>query len=363
MDLKADVFEPVAKRIKSRSDSLSSVKKFSRSGIEAWLKVEAVAALDGKIKALQNHGPDLLLTGKVEIELKGATDLSPAWIVGSALKYGCPCLFLGDGQQQNVERLLADTRVSTLAYEIFSDGVNPWVIGIIAPKKSPRSSLGSEYHPVSQDSKPNPVDRLEIRNSNDNTERSKTRGDLLEQEEETPPDAETREIRELLKMLYSGEIEQKNTARRKLHSFLLLKFKTFSKNHLNVSHYGNKPLWEEGTSFTFPVEWNLYGDARAIVSFKLPKPTGYRSLAEINFRVFCTTGTNKNIEHRWQRALLAIRKLREIFPNIEMSDSGKSKKARVVYNFNNINVTAKDIDDMVKTLAVFFDTIDAYLNR
>jgi len=135
VDLKMEVFDPVAKRIIERSDSLKVARKFSRSGIEGWLKVEAAAALNEKVLAFQNRGPDLLLEGNLQVELKAATDLNPAWIVKEGvLKYGCPCLFLGDGQQSKIDRIRTDARSILLAYEVFSDGQNPWVIGIIAPK-------------------------------------------------------------------------------------------------------------------------------------------------------------------------------------------------------------------------------------
>ena len=134
MDIKTEVFDPVARRIIGRSDSLRVAKKFLRSGIEAWLKVEAAAALDDKIVALQNRGPDLLLKGNLQIELKAATDLNPSWIIKEgALKYNCPCLFLGDGQQRRIDRLGADERVTLLVHKVFSDGENPWIIGIVVP--------------------------------------------------------------------------------------------------------------------------------------------------------------------------------------------------------------------------------------
>ncbi len=135
MDLKVEIFDPIAKRIVERSDSLRVVKKLSRSGIEGWLKVEAAAALDEKLVAFQNKGPDLLLKENLQIELKAATDLSPSWIVkDGALRYNCPCLFVGDGQRRRIDRLRADARVTLLAYEVFSDGQNPWIIGIVVPK-------------------------------------------------------------------------------------------------------------------------------------------------------------------------------------------------------------------------------------
>lgn len=99
-ELKEGVFVPISSRIRERLDSLRYVKGFPRSGIEGWLKVEAVAALRGRVTALQNKGPDLLLETGLQVELKGATDLNPSWIRQGALKYAVPCLFLGDGSQR-----------------------------------------------------------------------------------------------------------------------------------------------------------------------------------------------------------------------------------------------------------------------
>ncbi len=134
MDLKTDILIPVAKRIRERADSLRVVKRFPRSGIEGWLKVEAVAALGDKVKKLQNKGPDLVLQDDLTLELKGATDLNPSWIKGGALKYNAPCLFLGDGRQpERIAALRADGTIELIGYEVFSDGNSEWVVGIISP--------------------------------------------------------------------------------------------------------------------------------------------------------------------------------------------------------------------------------------
>jgi len=42
INLKTEVFEPVVSRVIERRDSLSNVKRFQRTGIEGWLKVEIV---------------------------------------------------------------------------------------------------------------------------------------------------------------------------------------------------------------------------------------------------------------------------------------------------------------------------------
>ena len=49
--LKADVFEPVANRVKGNAESLMHVRRFKYSGIEGWFKVEAVRLSESALKA------------------------------------------------------------------------------------------------------------------------------------------------------------------------------------------------------------------------------------------------------------------------------------------------------------------------
>jgi hypothetical protein len=84
--LKAEIFEPVANRIKDEAESLRQVRRFKCSGIEGWFKVEAVAALGKRVEGLQNRGPDLRLLD-VCIELKAATDCNTVYIL-KGLRYG-----------------------------------------------------------------------------------------------------------------------------------------------------------------------------------------------------------------------------------------------------------------------------------
>ena len=134
MLLKKVIFHPVAARIRGKANSLKEIKRFSKTGIEGWLKVEAVAALGKKIIALKNRGPDLLLENGLKIELKGATDLNLTYIRDGALKYRCPCLFLGDGNDPSrIDAIKKDSQIRFIEHEIFSDGENKWVIGIIEP--------------------------------------------------------------------------------------------------------------------------------------------------------------------------------------------------------------------------------------
>lgn len=129
-DLEKDILLPVSERIKDRADSLLSVQRFINCGIEAWFKVETVAALREKISRLQNHGPDLLLTDGTKIEMKGATNLAPSSI-REGLKYGAPCLFLGCTSNLKkfisaMENQSAEVRIS----ELVSVENKMWVVGI-----------------------------------------------------------------------------------------------------------------------------------------------------------------------------------------------------------------------------------------
>jgi hypothetical protein len=123
------------KRIKERKDSLKELRRFaSNLGFEGWLKVEVIAALGKRVQDVRNKGADILLEGGLEIELKGANNLSPSWIGDGALKYQTPCLFIGDGSSTKRIQKLESDRVGLIGYKIFNDGRNDWVIGIVAPK-------------------------------------------------------------------------------------------------------------------------------------------------------------------------------------------------------------------------------------
>ena len=138
MLLREDVFIPVAIRIKARSDSLQEFRRFWAAGIEGWFKVEVVAALGEKVKALQNKGPDLLLKDDIEMELKAATDFHLGWFK----KYsGIPVLFIAGGAmnldedsketQKRLEKLKGVGEI--IGLEFFGDGRNTWIIGMVIP--------------------------------------------------------------------------------------------------------------------------------------------------------------------------------------------------------------------------------------
>lgn len=131
--LKEDIFIPIAKRVKERLESLKAVEKFSSSGIEGWLKVEAVVALEGKVEAVQNKGPDLKLKDDTKLELKAATDLNPSWFL-PGLKYYCPCIFLGCARDPKKIKSMKDRLGDKLiGYEELGGEKGTWVIGIIQP--------------------------------------------------------------------------------------------------------------------------------------------------------------------------------------------------------------------------------------
>ena len=135
MDLKRDLFLPVAKRLRDRADSLREMRRFPRSGIEGWLKVEVVAALGGKVAKLQNKGPDIVLSTGDKVELKAATNLEPRYLRDGSTKYNTFCIFLGDGRDPMRVAQIAGNGVKLVAYEVFSDGFNEWVVGMVAQDK------------------------------------------------------------------------------------------------------------------------------------------------------------------------------------------------------------------------------------
>jgi hypothetical protein len=133
---KETVFRPVAERIGERGrDSLLNVARFPSSGIEGWLKVEATRALGDLVTAFQNNGPDLKLTEGRFIELKGATDCNPRWIL-SGLKYSdtqyplLACLFLGSDKAIPVRIRQLEAGARMIDHATFSAG-HEWVVGLI----------------------------------------------------------------------------------------------------------------------------------------------------------------------------------------------------------------------------------------
>ena len=100
--------------------------------------MEVIAALGKKVRALQNKGPDILLSTGERIELKAATDFNPRYLRDGSTKYNTPCIFLADGRDRARIKEIGGNGVELVAHEVFSDGVNEWVIGVIAPDNRSR---------------------------------------------------------------------------------------------------------------------------------------------------------------------------------------------------------------------------------
>ena len=129
----SDILSAVKDKVHHRVDSLDSVFRFKRSCIEAWFKVEVVAALGEQVTSLNNRGPDMTLTDGLHIELKAATDFNPSYYRDGALKDGVPCLFLGNGEnEKNMNRLKSMKRIRVIGLHCFS-GLHTWAIGCIVP--------------------------------------------------------------------------------------------------------------------------------------------------------------------------------------------------------------------------------------
>jgi hypothetical protein len=133
-ELRIKVFEPVAGRVLQKADSLKSVKRFPRSGIEGWLKVEAVAALGSLVCRLQNRGPDIKLTDGTMLELKAATDLNPKYIRDGVSKCEA-CLFLADASDPEKLSQLDGDGIKVSIHRLFPDGSPDWVIGLLMKVK------------------------------------------------------------------------------------------------------------------------------------------------------------------------------------------------------------------------------------
>ena len=136
LDLESDVFEPVAARIAERRDSLVNIKRFPKTGIEGWFKVEIVAALGSIVESLQNVGPDLVLADGTQIEIKAATDFHKGFFVDPIRKYGCPVLFLGDGTDPTKLTGCTEPDIDIVRHEVFSDGKNKWLLGLVRARVS-----------------------------------------------------------------------------------------------------------------------------------------------------------------------------------------------------------------------------------
>jgi len=139
-----EIFVLVADHVKRRKESLREIKRFKNTGIEGWLKVETIAALQDDVTELDEMdiSPDLVVEvhgNKLEIELKAATDFNTGYIKNGATRYASErtfCLFLGDGSdKEKIEELLSDSDIEVVSRETFRDNGNKWIIGLIKPSK------------------------------------------------------------------------------------------------------------------------------------------------------------------------------------------------------------------------------------
>ena len=143
----SDVLDPVARRVKSRRDSLTEFHRpeFRTVGLEGWFKVEAVKALGKLVKRISSRGPDLELAdgdSKVMIELKGAPDLNLSYLRDGATKYCGPeypnfagCLFLADGSDDSRTKKLSKGDFE-LQYRTIKDGEGTWIVGLLTSSTS-----------------------------------------------------------------------------------------------------------------------------------------------------------------------------------------------------------------------------------
>ena len=139
MDLVEDILNPIISRILDRRDSLKNIKRFEKTDIEGWLKVEVVAALKNKVAELKNRGPGLLLEDNTEITLKAGTDFDPVYYIEGSLKYNCPCIFLADADNhKRIAELTSNSGIKIVGYKMFNDGVSDWIIGMIRPIRGNR---------------------------------------------------------------------------------------------------------------------------------------------------------------------------------------------------------------------------------
>jgi hypothetical protein len=129
----------VAERVKLKKDSLAAVRKYQNTGIEGWLRVEAITALRENVKEARDIGPDLLLKvhgNKIELVLKATTDFNPHYVKKGATDFKTLCLFLGDGNdEKKIKELLDDSDINVTNYETFGVNGNQWIIGLIKPSK------------------------------------------------------------------------------------------------------------------------------------------------------------------------------------------------------------------------------------
>jgi hypothetical protein len=147
VDVDMLILDKVSRRVKERVDSLEKLvdPKFEGHGmgIEGWLKVEAIAALQPHIDKVRNRGPDLKIfihDENREIELKGHN--MHTW---SLAKHGIEqhekkdtpingCLFLAR-MPQNPDK--EKGKIENSRFELLPRKIsNNWFVGLLK-KKTP----------------------------------------------------------------------------------------------------------------------------------------------------------------------------------------------------------------------------------
>jgi hypothetical protein len=187
----------------------------------------------------------------------------------------------------------------------------------------------------------------------------------IQQIEEPPADIDTKGLREQLNNLYSEDKTVVLNARRLLHGLFVQKFKQYSKFHNHVAFFGKTPLWAHERKWAFGANWKKCGATNPLVLLKLPAPPTSAPVTHISFLCVCWQGTHEKLDWLWKSAMPGIENLLKIYPNIRIYDKGiAEKKATISYDkYNTSNITAKKMDDLIQTLACFFDTVDPYLSE
>lgn len=139
------IFNRVFKRIEERKDSIKSLEPFRAKGvgIEGWLKVEVIRALEEmpgiKVTKINGKGADLTLKiekdGEKKIELKSGTNFGLSYVNKAIKKYPeAPCLFLlASNRPKDDKKKMNGMKAELDIYqkEIKSKGTGIWIIGLV----------------------------------------------------------------------------------------------------------------------------------------------------------------------------------------------------------------------------------------
>lgn len=141
-----ELFKIIYDRLYKIQDSLSGIKNIinegnisSHIGIEAWMKVEAIKAIDDdqrfKIEGIKNRGVDLKLKYQdklINVELKGMTDFNwPVVYKGAKQDGAACCLFLVKWDDKKWRRLLSKNDIRRVDHNFISKESEYWLLGMI----------------------------------------------------------------------------------------------------------------------------------------------------------------------------------------------------------------------------------------